>query len=131
MFRLLLVIASCFGLTGVGMGAFAAHGLRQQLSESALAVLQTGVLYQLLHAVALLGLAIACALFSSLWLRIAAGLISVGVLLFSGSLYLLVLTPLKLGLVTPLGGLCLMLGWLCIAISSYQWVRKKTPAEQC
>ncbi|AKX45197.1 hypothetical protein AKN87_08960 [Thiopseudomonas alkaliphila] len=126
MYPLILLIASVLGLTGVGLGAFAAHGLRSELTASALAVFQTGVQYQLLHALVLVAIGLAAISQRNAWLSAAACFIVLGVVLFSGSLYLLVLTPLKLGLVTPLGGLLLMLGWLCLGVSSVRLMGKKT-----
>lgn len=125
MYPLILLIASVLGLTGVGLGAFAAHGLRSELTASALAVFQTGVQYQLLHALVLVAIGLAAISQRNAWLSAAASFIVLGVVLFSGSLYLLVLTPLKLGLVTPLGGLLLMLGWLCLGVSSVRLMGKK------
>lgn len=120
MSRPFVLLAALLGLTGVALGAFAAHGLRARLSPEHLAVFQTGVLYQLIHALALLGVG-ALALHWRSWLLGAAGALFVaGILLFSGSLYLLILSSLKLGLVTPLGGLCLMLGWLCLALAAWR-----------
>lgn len=126
MYPLILLIASVLGLTGVGLGAFAAHGLRSELTASALAVFQTGVQYQLLHALVLVAIGLAAISQRNAWLSAAASFIVLGVVLFSGSLYLLVLTPLKLGLITPLGGLLLMLGWLCLGVSSVRLMGKKT-----
>ena len=126
MYPLILLIASVLGLTGVGLGAFAAHGLRSELTASALAVFQTGVQYQLLHALVLVAIGLAAISQRNAWLSAASCFIVLGVVLFSGSLYLLVLTPLKLGLVTPLGGLLLMLGWLCLGVSSVRLMGKKT-----
>ncbi|OYU99350.1 MAG: hypothetical protein CFE45_13300, partial [Burkholderiales bacterium PBB5] len=69
MFRVLLLLAALFGFTGVGLGAFAAHGLKGQLSAEYLAVFQTGVHYQMLHALALLALA-------ALWQRLPGRLLT-------------------------------------------------------
>ena len=108
--RLFVLLAALLGLTGVALGAFAAHGLRARLSAEYLAVFQTGVLYQLIHALALLGVAALALHWRSRLLGAAGALFVLGTLLFSGSLYLLTLSSLPLGLVTPLGGLCFMLG---------------------
>ena len=121
MFRVLLLLAALFGFTGVGLGAFAAHGLKGQLSAEYLAVFQTGVHYQMLHALALLGLA-------ALWQRLGGRLLTaagvcfcVGILLFSGSLYALTLTGISaLGMVTPFGGLAFLVGWLCLGIAAWK-----------
>jgi uncharacterized membrane protein YgdD (TMEM256/DUF423 family) len=107
-----IAIAALLGATGVVLGAFGAHGLSGRLSEEDLRVWHTAVQYQLLHAVALLALAPIAAARSVFWPGI---LFTAGVLLFSGSLYLLALGHWRwLGPVTPLGGLCLIAGWLSL-----------------
>lgn len=121
MFRVLLLLAALFGFTGVGLGAFAAHGLKGQLSAEYLAVFQTGVHYQMLHALALLALA-------ALWQRLGGRLLTaagvcfcVGILLFSGSLYALTLTGIgALGMITPLGGLTFLAGWFCLGLAAWR-----------
>ena len=121
MLRVLLLLAALFGFTGVGLGAFAAHGLKGQLSAEYLAVFQTGVHYQMLHALALLGLA-------ALWQRLGGRLLTaagvcfcVGILLFSGSLYALTLTGISaLGMITPMGGLMFLAGWLCLGLAAWR-----------
>lgn len=121
MFRVLLLLAALFGFTGVGLGAFAAHGLKGQLSAEYLAVFQTGVHYQMLHALALLGLA-------ALWQRLGGRLLTaagvcfcVGILLFSGSLYALTLSGINaLGMITPVGGLTFLAGWLCLGLAAWR-----------
>ena len=106
----------CCGLA-VGLGAFGAHALRARLDAADLAIFETGVRYQFYHGLALLVLALA-----SQWLAKSSvtpwvgGLFCAGILLFSGSLYLLVLTNTRwLGAVTPLGGVCFLLGWAALA----------------
>ena len=121
MLRVLLLLAALFGFTGVGLGAFAAHGLKGQLSAEYLAVFQTGVHYQMLHALALLGLA-------ALWQRLGGRLLTaagvcfcVGILLFSGSLYALTLSGISaLGMITPAGGLTFLAGWLCLGLAAWR-----------
>ena len=121
MFRVLLLLAALFGFTGVGLGAFAAHGLKGQLSAEYLAVFQTGVHYQMLHALALLALA-------ALWQRLGGRLLTaagvcfcVGILLFSGSLYALTLSGISaLGMITPMGGLMFLAGWLCLGLAAWR-----------
>lgn len=120
MSRPFVLLAALLGLTGVALGAFAAHGLRARLSPEYLAVFQTGVLYQLIHALALLGVGALALHWRSRLLGAAGVLFVAGILLFSGSLYLLTLSSLKLGMVTPLGGLCFMLGWLCLALAAWR-----------
>jgi uncharacterized membrane protein YgdD (TMEM256/DUF423 family) len=121
MFRVLLLLAALFGFTGVGLGAFAAHGLKGQLSAEYLAVFQTGVHYQMLHALALLGLA-------ALWQRLGGRLLTaagvcfcVGILLFCGSLYALTLSGISaLGMITPVGGLTFLAGWFCLGLAAWR-----------
>ena len=121
MLRVLLLLAALFGFTGVGLGAFAAHGLKGQLSAEYLAVFQTGVHYQMLHALALLALA-------ALWQRLGGRLLTaagvcfcVGILLFSGSLYALTLSGISaLGMITPVGGLTFLAGWFCLGLAAWR-----------
>ena len=109
-----LPAAALFGALGVAFGAFGAHALRGRLPTELLAAWQTGVLYHLLHSVALLALG----LFASATGRsvlLPAALWSAGIVLFSGSLYLLAGAGQRwAGPVTPLGGLCLIGGWLAL-----------------
>ena len=109
-----LVAAALLGATGVIAGAFGAHGLRARLGPDALASWETAVRYQLLHAVALLALALH-ARATGQAVALPAGLWTAGVVLFSGSIYALVLGgPRLLGPVTPLGGLALAAGWVAL-----------------
>ena len=112
-YRWLLLWSSFFGATGVGLGAFAAHGLKKILSADALAVWETAVRYQFYHALVLLILFVLLQVKSLQGVTQAAKLMIVGTLCFSGSLYLMMLTGMKiLGPVTPLGGTLLIIGWL-------------------
>jgi uncharacterized membrane protein YgdD (TMEM256/DUF423 family) len=96
----------------VAVGAFGAHVLKQRLSADLLAAFETGVRYQMFHALALVVLALAMDRWGGVTLQWAGGLWLAGILLFSGSLYALSLTGVRgLGAVTPLGGLCFLLGW--------------------
>src|SRR5258706_12356682 len=100
-----LRIAALFGFLGVAFGAFGAHGLRSRLSEQLLSAWQTGVLYHLLHALVLVTLAL-YARSTKADVNVASALFTLGIVLFSGSLYLYALTGLTaFALVTPLGGL--------------------------
>jgi len=104
---------------GVGLGAFGAHALRSLVDASSLAVWHTAVLYQLLHG---LGLLLTAALGSQLhpaWWARSAALMLAGVLIFSGSLYALVLSGVKwLGAITPIGGVAMILAWLALAAAA-------------
>jgi uncharacterized membrane protein YgdD (TMEM256/DUF423 family) len=105
-------LAATLGLFGVALGAFGAHALKGTLeANQTTEVWKTAVLYHFIHALALLLLAALPALS-----RAAASLFVAGIVLFSGSLYLLALTNAKwLGVVTPLGGLCFLAGWVWLA----------------
>lgn len=121
MLRMFVALAALFGFTGVALGAFAAHGLKAHLSAEYLAVFQTGVHYQMLHALALLGVALLAERLPGRLLRAAASLFVAGILLFSGSLYLLTLSGIaKLGMITPLGGLCFLAGWACLGLAAWR-----------
>ncbi len=120
MARLFFAIASLLGALSVAGGAFGAHALKGTLSETALGSFETGVRYQMYHAIALLVVALLLKQSPSVSTLTAAGwCFIVGIVLFSGSLYGLSLGGIKaLGPVTPLGGVALMAGWVCLAIAS-------------
>jgi len=115
MFRTFLMLAAFFGFTGVALGAFAAHGLKNRLTPEYLAIFQTGVLYQLIHTLAIFGVAILATQIQGRLVSYAGIAFVLGILLFSGSLYLLTLTGVsKLGIITPIGGLCFLIGWFIL-----------------
>lgn len=121
MLRTFLLFAAFFGFTGVALGAFAAHGLKSRLSADYLAIFQTGVHYQMLHALALFGVALLSAHLSGRLVGIAGGFFVAGILIFSGSLYLLTLTSTPvLGAITPIGGVCFLAGWLCLGLAAWR-----------
>lgn len=106
-----LKIAAVVGFLAVAFGAFGAHGLRGKVDESMYAAYQTGALYHLVHAVVLLALAL-YARATSHDVAWPAGLFLAGVVLFSGSLYAMAITGFtRLGAVTPIGGVCFLVGW--------------------
>ena len=109
-----IVVAAILGSLAVAFGAFGAHGLRTSATPEQLSSWSPASQYQLLHSIALLALA----LFSATSCRpitLPASLWTAGMICFSGSIYLLVLSPQSwLGLVTPLGGLLLIAGWLAL-----------------
>lgn len=108
-------IAGILGFLGVALGAFGAHLLKSRLSPDLLAIWQTAVLYHLLHAVALLALAL-YGRSSGADIRVGAIAFTAGILIFSGSLYALALSGVRvLGAVTPLGGLAFLAGWAWVA----------------
>ncbi len=116
--RYWVFIAAVLGAVAVLLGAFAAHGLKHTLSAEYLAVLQTGVQYQFMHALALLLVAVLAQQSASSALSVAAVCFTLGIVLFSGSLYVLVLTPLQPGFITPIGGTFLIIGWCAVAYSA-------------
>lgn len=122
MAKLLLLLAALSGFTGVALGAFAAHGLRAKLPENLLNAFQTGVHYQLWHTMALIGVALLLLRFPESSLFKATGvLFAFGILLFSGSLYLLALSGVtKLGMITPLGGLTWLIAWACFGLGIWR-----------
>jgi uncharacterized membrane protein YgdD (TMEM256/DUF423 family) len=118
--RAFLILACVLGFLGVAFGAFGSHALRARLSPERIAQFETGVRYQLWHALAL---------FVVVWLRtvgpdrstesLAGVLLVAGVVLFSGSLYLLAVTGVRRwGAVTPIGGLCLLAAWASLAVAA-------------
>lgn len=107
--------ASLAGFLGVALGAFASHALRSRLAPEMLAAFETAVRYQMYHAFALLAVAWAWARWPRRVFTVAGCLFVAGILLFSGSLYLLALTGTReLGMITPVGGLAFLGGWLCL-----------------
>ncbi len=121
MLRIFLMLAAFFGFSGVALGAFAAHGLKSKLSAEYLAIFQTGTHYQLIHALALLAVAILSLHLPARLLNAAGWMFCLGIVLFSGSLYLLTLTGVsKLGIITPFGGLAFLAGWLCLGLAAWR-----------
>ena len=113
-----LALGGVYAALAVAIGAFGAHGLKDRLAADALAVYQTGVQYQFWHALGLLVVGLLCQqLPGSAWLRSAGWLLAAGVVLFSGSLYALALgAPHGFGIVTPIGGVAFILGWIAVVV---------------
>ena len=104
---------------GVLLGAFGAHGLRERLTPDMLAVFETGVRYHLVHGLAVMSVALAAARWPSALITSAGWLFVAGIVIFSGSLYLLSITGMRwLGAITPIGGLCFTVGWLVLALGA-------------
>ena len=121
MVRVWLMLSAFAGFSGVALGAFAAHGLKNRLTPEYLAIFQTGTHYQLIHALALLGVAVLALLMPGRLVNLAGTCFAVGILLFSGSLYVLTLSGLgKLSMITPLGGLALLAGWACLGLLAWR-----------
>lgn len=116
-----LRLAALLGALAVVLGAFGAHGLKTYVGAETISTFETGVRYQFYHVFALLVVAILYDRFPSRWLRYAGNSFVIGILLFSGSLYLLTLLKATdtvglsgIGIVTPIGGVFFILGWLFI-----------------
>ena len=118
--RKFLTIGAVLGFLDVAFGAFGAHALKSRISPEMLAVFETGVRYQMYHALAVLVVALAIGRSGRVrMLRISGWCFIAGILLFSGSLYVLALSGIgALGAVTPLGGLLFLVGWTCLAVSA-------------
>jgi uncharacterized membrane protein YgdD (TMEM256/DUF423 family) len=119
--RLFLILGSLSGLIAVAAGAFGAHTLRDHVSADLLATFETGVRYQMYHALALIAVAWAATRWANSLTAAAGWLFVVGTLIFSGSLYALSLTGARwLGAITPFGGVAFMGGWLCLALAAWR-----------
>ena len=118
-------LGSCCAFIGVALGAFGAHHLKATLSPEALAVYQTGITYQMWHALGLIGIGLIQNQAQNRMqdlkaLNWAGWLMLCGIVLFSGSLYLLALSGIHwLGMITPFGGICFLIAWLLLCYSAY------------
>ena len=109
-------IGAVFCAAGVGCGAFGSHGLREKLTPAMFEVYKTGVLYHLVHALGLLLIALLAHHYRNRFVRMAGWATAIGIVLFSGSLYLLAITGIKaFGWITPVGGSAWLAGWLLLA----------------
>jgi uncharacterized membrane protein YgdD (TMEM256/DUF423 family) len=119
--RIFFIIGAISAFVAVAAGAFGAHSLKNSLSPEMLAIFETGVRYQMFHAVGLFVSAWALGRFPSTFASASGWLFVVGIILFSGSLYLLALTETRwLGAITPLGGLAFLGGWLSLAYAAWR-----------
>jgi uncharacterized membrane protein YgdD (TMEM256/DUF423 family) len=127
--RWVLVAGAGFAMLAVMIGAFAAHGLKQVLDTYSLGLFETASRYQMYHAIGLLIVAVISTIpqFSPRWLKFAAFAFILGIVLFSGSLYLLALSGIKwLGAITPLGGVAFLFGWLALIIAALKHTTPST-----
>ena len=127
--RKLLILGCVFGMLGVILGAFGAHGLKEVLTEESLTSYETGVRYQFYHA--FLALIIAnTSFFTDKTKNVVFWMLLVGVLLFSGSIYLLTTSAItgvsikSFGFVTPIGGVFLILAWLVLILNVLKMNKK-------
>ena len=114
--KLFLSIGAISGALSVMLGAFGAHGLKDKLSEKMLVNYMTGVEYHFYHTLALLAVGLLALHFQSRLLTASGWAFTIGILIFSGSLYVLAMTGItKLGAITPIGGLAFIIGWILLA----------------
>ncbi len=114
-----IVLGSAFALSAVALGAFGAHALRNMLQAESLAIFETGVRYQMYHALGLLAVGVLAPRLTSPPVAVSGWLFTIGIVIFSGSLYALSWSGIGiLGAITPVGGLCLLAGWGALLISA-------------
>jgi len=118
--RLFLAISSISGLLAVCLGAFGAHALKDRLTQSGMFhTYQTAVQYHFYHTLALLAIALLLSKYNTQWLHLSGYAMTFGILLFSGSLYLMCFTGHRwLGAITPLGGVLFVAGWGCLLVAA-------------
>ncbi|WP_417761315.1 DUF423 domain-containing protein [Shewanella sp.] len=117
----LFMLAAISGFFAVALGAFGAHGLKSVAPPNLIAIFNLGVEYQFYHTFALIAVAFAGHWINSRLLNWAAGFFIAGIALFSGSLYLYAILGVKmLGIVTPFGGVCLLVAWMLLAAAVYR-----------
>lgn len=117
--RIFAALGAIFGLLAVALGAFGAHALSGRVPSEDLEIFETGVRYHMYHALALFAAAWAAARWPGAWTTASGWLFAAGIVVFAGSLYLLVATGHRwLGAVTPLGGAAFLAGWLLLAVAA-------------
>ena len=117
--RLFVMAGAISGAIGVGAGAFGAHALRAKLEPRMIEVFETGARYQMYHAIALLLVGWAASRWPGSLTTASGWLFIAGTVFFSGSLYAMALTNVRaLGAITPIGGVCFIAGWLCVALAA-------------
>jgi uncharacterized membrane protein YgdD (TMEM256/DUF423 family) len=124
MAKTFLMVAAISGLLAVIIGAFGAHGLKARISEDLMVVYQTGVQYHFYHTLVLLIVGVLLIQYPQASLLHWSGYLFIaGMIIFSGSLYILALTGVKwLGAITPIGGVAFIAGWLTLALAAYHHV---------
>jgi len=121
MARIFLLLGALNGLLAVALGAFGAHALRDRMTADLYGAFQTGTEYHAVHALALLAIGLLALQQRSQLLLWSGTLISVGILLFSGSLYLLSISGThQFGIITPIGGITLLAGWSCLVGAAWR-----------
>ncbi|WP_048696881.1 DUF423 domain-containing protein [Erwinia piriflorinigrans] len=126
--RAMLIFCSLSGFFYVVLGAFGAHVLSQSLGSAEIAWIKTGLEYQAFHTLAILGMAAAMLCRANIWFYWSSALLALGTVLFSGSLYCLALSHLKMWVyITPIGGTCFLIGWVLMLVGA---LRLKKRAER-
>ncbi len=124
--KIIAIFTGLSGFLAVALGAFGAHGLRGSVDSALLDVWHTAVQYQMFHVFPLLAIVFAAAGETLPLMKWAARLFLLGTVVFSGSLYVLVLSGIRaLGMVTPVGGVLLLAGWLVFSFALVQWVARR------
>ena len=119
--RRLYLCGAIAGFTAVALGAFGAHALKARVAAELLVVFETGVRYQMYPALGLLAAGWAAGRWPGRWFATAGGLFAIGIVLFSGSLYLVSLGGMReWGMITPVGGVALLAGWACLGIGAWR-----------
>lgn len=117
--KIFIAAGAFFGFTGVALGAFGAHALKSVVSAEMLDVFETGVRYQMYHALALIAAGLLYQFTDHRYVTFAGWSFTAGIVLFSGSLYAMTFTGMKiLGAITPFGGLAFLFGWSCLFLSA-------------
>jgi uncharacterized membrane protein YgdD (TMEM256/DUF423 family) len=123
-YKNVIIFGAIAALLSVALGAFGSHGLENVLNAKQNKTFETAVRYQMYHAIALLFVGLLLKTYEVKLLKICAILLTLGIMIFSGSLYALIALQVNgynnfniIGAITPLGGLCFILGWLCLALS--------------
>lgn len=119
--RILLGLGGTSAFLSVALGAFGSHGLKALLSADLLAAFEVGVRYQMYHALAMIAVGLLLPMRPARALRASGWLFAIGTVLFSGSLYALALSGIRsLGMITPIGGVAFLAGWLCFAWGAWR-----------
>lgn len=123
--RFMLIFAAISGFVFVALGAFGAHVLSKSLGDMEMGWIHSGLEYQAFHTLAILGLAVAMQRHISIWFYWSSVFLALGTVLFCGSLYCLALSHLRLWVfVTPVGGVCFLVGWALMLVGAIRLKRK-------
>lgn len=119
--KILLIIGAINGFIAVALGAFGAHGLEGKLTESQLETWNTAVQYQMFHTIAILSVGLLLQKISATSLHWAGWMFLIGIIIFSGSLYIYSITSIKMfAMITPIGGVAFLIGWVLLAVAAFK-----------